>query len=187
MSLIIIIITAIGLSLDSFVISISYGTVVRTNRVKTALKLSLVFGLFHVIMPIIGYYVGVGIKDYISAFDHWVAFSILSIIGLKMIIDDIKTKKSDDNKKISTKTAMVLYLALATSIDALAIGISFSLISISIIHFAVIVGLIVFCLTMTGTLFGAFLSNKLKIKMQIIGGIVLILIGLKILIEHLGS
>ncbi len=185
MSLIIIIITAIGLSLDSFIISISYGTVVRTNKVRTALKLSLVFGIFHIIMPVAGYYVGVGIKDYISAFDHWVAFLILSFIGLKMIIDDIKTKKQEHDKKFSTKTVMVLYLALATSIDALAIGISFSLIDISIIYFAVIVGFTVFCFTMIGTMFGAFLSKKLNIKMQIIGGIVLILIGIKILTDHI--
>jgi len=185
MSLLIIIITAIGLSLDSFIISISYGTVIKTNRVKTALKLSLVFGVFHIVMPVVGYYVGVGVKDYISAFDHWIAFFILSFIGLKMIIDDLKSNDQEYDKQISTKTVMVLYLALATSIDALAIGISFSLIEISIIHFSIIVGITVFCFTMIGTIFGAFLSNKLKIKMQIIGGIILILIGVKILIDHL--
>jgi len=182
MNLIIILITAVGLSLDSFIISISYGTVIRKDRIKIALKLSLVFCLFHIIMPIIGYYVGVKIQDYIATFDHWIAFIILSFIGIKMIIDDIKTK---EEKKISTKILIILYLALATSIDALAIGVSFSTINISIIQFAIIVGLIVFSLTMIGSLFGAFLSEKINIKMQLIGGIFLILIGIKILSDHM--
>jgi len=184
MNFIIILITAIGLSLDSFVISISYGTVIKKDRIKIALKLSLVFCLFHIIMLIIGYYVGAEIQDYIATFDHWIAFIILSFIGIKMIIDDIKTK---EEKKFSTKTKIILYLAFATSIDALAIGVSFSIINISIVQFAIIVGVIVFSLTMIGSLFGAFLSKKLNIKMQLIGGIVLVLIGIKILADHLIS
>jgi len=184
MNFIIILMTAIGLSIDSFVISISYGTAIKKNRLKTALKLSLIFGSFHVLMPIIGYYVGVGIKDFIAAFDHWLAFLILSFVGTKMIADDLSTEE-EDKKEFSTKIMMVLYLALATSIDALAVGISFSLIDAIIIQFAVIVGVTAFSFTIIGFLFGAFLSEKLKFKMQIIGGIVLILIGIKILTDHL--
>ena len=185
MNIIILILTAIGLSIDSLAVSISYGTIISKNKIITALKISIIFGIFHIAMTLIGYLLGDNIKDYISVFDHWIAFLILTFIGVKMIIDELRTKKTDEKKKYSLKFITILYLALATSIDALAVGLSFSLIDTSIGVFAILVGIIVFIFTMAGILFGAFLSEKIKIKMQVVGGIVLILIGIKIIFEHL--
>ena len=179
------ILTAIGLSIDSFAVSVVYGTYATKQKLKIALKLSLIFGIFHVIMPLLGYLAGTGIKEYIEAVDHWIAFLILLFIGIKMIIDGKKESKKDKTKEYNNGFKVILYLAFATSIDALAVGISFSLIDIPIYQTVCIIGVSAFLFSFTGVWFGNFISKKIKFKMQIIGGIILIGIGTKILIEHL--
>ncbi len=180
MDLGLLIITAIG-----FAISVVYGTSASKEKIRIAIKLSMVFGIFHVLMPLIGYLAGIEIKDYIEAFDHWVAFIILFYVGVKMIIDDIKKDKTNTKKEYDSGLRIVFYLAFATSIDALAVGISFSLIEIPIIQTIGIIGFSAFLFSFIGVWFGKFISEKINIKIQIIGGIIIIAIGSKILIEHL--
>ncbi len=184
MNLSLLILTAIGLSIDGFAVSVVYGIYATKQKLKIALKLSLIFGVFHIIMPLLGYLAGTGIKDYIEAFDHWTAFLILLYIGIKMIIEEKKNKKKKA-KEYNTGLKVILYLAFATSIDALAVGISFSLIDIPIYQTVCIIGVSAFLFSFTGVWFGNFISKKIKFKIQIIGGIILIGIGTKILIEHL--
>ncbi len=185
LNLVTIILTAIGLSVDGFAISVAYGTAVKEKRVKVALKLSIIFGIFHVIMPILGYLAGVSIKKYIETFDHWIAFAILAIIGIKMIIDDLKSSDNEEKMNYSTKIFVLLYLALATSIDALTVGLSFSLIGNSLLQFALIIGASALLFSFCGVWFGAFISKKSNLKVQILGGLILLYIGTKILIEHI--
>lgn len=185
MNLSLLILTAIGLSIDGFAVSVVYGTYAAKQKIKIALKLSVIFGIFHVIMPLIGYLAGTGIKDYIEAFDHWIAFVILLFIGIKMIAEEIKNSKNNNKKEYNTGFKVILYLAFATSIDALAVGISFSLIDVPIFQTVGFIGISAFLFSFTGVWFGNFISKKINLKIQIIGGIILIGIGTKILIEHL--
>jgi len=183
MGLTLVLLTAIGLSIDGFAISVIYGTSASKQKIRIALKLSVIFGIFHVLMPLIGYLAGTGLKDYIETFDHWVAFLILLYIGIKMILEEIKKDKT--KKEYNTGLKVILYLAFATSIDALAVGISFSLIDIPIFQTVGIIGISAFSLSFIGVWFGGFITKKFNYKIQIIGGIILIAIGVKILIEHL--
>lgn len=185
MTLFELIFVSIGLSIDGFVISAAYGTCVIKDKLSASLKISIIFGLFHILMPYLGYTVGSEIKHIVEAFDHWVAFGILALIGSKMIYDDLKKDNEDKKPFFSTNILILLYLALATSIDAFAVGISISLINNTIEKIALIIGIIAFLFSFFGSWFGAFITQKVNIKMQLIGGIILISIGIKVLFEHL--
>ena len=185
MSLYILIITAIGLSIDSFAVSVVYGTFSNERKQSLAIKLAAVFGIFHVLMPLLGYLAGTGVKKYIETIDHWIAFIILLIIGIKMILEGIKDGTENEKTDYNTGIKVISYLAFATSIDALAVGISFSLIDIPIFQTVCIIGLSAFLFTFFGVWFGKLISSKIEFKIQIIGGLILIGIGVKILVEHL--
>ena len=176
-----ILLIALSLSMDALTVSIIKGLSLKINRFKTSLLLSLSFGIFQAIMPLIGYKLGSIFSNYISSIDHWISFIILSIIGFKMIKDGIIKEDNIDND-ISIKN--ILLLSIATSIDALVIGITLPLLNVSLSKSMTIIGLTTFILC----LIGSYLSSYIKVNSrnyQIVGGLTLFALGLKILFEHL--
>ena len=171
----------LGLSMDAFAVSVCKGLAMKKMNVKKALICGLYFGVFQALMPFIGYLLGSGFKNVVSSIDHWIAFVLLGIIGINMI----KEAKSCDvvNDAMDVKTMVTL--SVATSIDALAIGVTFAFLKVSIISAISIIGLTTFVCCFIGVKLGSVFGEKLKSKAEITGGVVLILIGTKILIEHL--
>ena len=175
---------AIGLAMDSFSVSITRGFTIAKNRMSIeALKTGFFFGLFQAIMPIIGWIVGLSIIDLISGFDHWIAFGLLTFIGVRMIYESV----IKESKKVvsSSSFRVLIILSLATSIDALAVGLSLSFLETSITTPAFIIGIITFSLSFLGVFIGKKFGSYFE-KIGVLGGIILIVIGLRILIEHLG-
>jgi len=178
-----IIFIAIGLAMDAFAVSIASGTTIQQIRISHAFRIGLFFGVFQAGMPIIGWLVGTHVRDIISEVDHWIAFSILILIGGKMIYESFRMTSIE--KKINPLKLSVLFvLAVATSIDALAVGVTFALLRVSIFMPVVIIGGVTFLLSVVGVLMGDWLGHLFENKMVFIGGLVLIGIGIKILIEH---
>ena len=168
--------------MDAFAVSICKGLgMTKVNR-KQALTIGLYFGGFQALMPFIGYMLGIRFEKYITSIDHWIAFILLGFIGGKMVYEAVKEK--DDDAVVEKDLA----LAIATSIDALAVGIMFAFTydSLNIYWAIAIIGLTTFVLSIIGVIVGNFFGNKYKKKSEIAGGIILILIGVKILLEHLG-
>lgn len=175
------ILIAIGLSMDSFAVSLTSGTL-HCVTPKKGLKIALVFALFQALMPVLGWLLGNIFKDLIEKVDHWIAFSLLSIIGLKMIIETFK--KPEERKFNINKNAVLIMLAIATTIDAFVIGISFGFLEVSILKASIIIGIVTFIISYGGICLGK-LNRFIKPRTaELIGGLVLIIIGLKILIEH---
>ena len=173
---------ALGLAMDSFSVSIANGLATKTFKIGKALTIALFFGLFQALMPIFGWLAGESIANYISAFDHWIAFALLTFIGVKMIYESITDKT---NNFLGTYTIkIILILSIATSIDALAVGLSFSFLDISIFFPAIIIGVVAFLLSFFGVYVGRRFGKFLKNRIEILGGLILIIIGLKILLEH---
>ena len=177
---------AIGLSMDSFSVSICKGLTTKKFSWRMALVCGLWFGLFQALMPIIGYFLGVQFQEMIEAYDHWIAFGLLFLIGANMIREAIwgKKKEGKDNGSLGFKT--MLLLAIATSIDALAVGVSFACIQVKIWSSVIIIGITTFLFSVLGVKIGNVFGSKYEKSAEIVGGIILILIGLKILLEHLG-
>jgi putative Mn2+ efflux pump MntP len=174
---------AVGLAMDSFSVSIARGfTQTHTNLSIEALKTGFFFGLFQAVMPMLGWVVGLSIVDFISDFDHWIAFGLLSFIGLRMIYESI----SKQSKKVvnSTSFQVLLILSVATSIDALAVGLSLSFLETSIIIPAIMIGIITFFLSFLGVFIGKKFGSYFE-RIGVLGGIILIVIALRILFEHL--
>lgn len=184
MELITIIVIAIGLAMDAFVVSIVSGSAYKQLHVKHALRMALFFGAFQAFMPLIGSLAGLGLKDYIADYDHWVAFALLAAVGGKMIYESFKIKSIEDNPDPSN-VFVLLVLSIATSIDALAIGITLSLIISSVTLAVIIIGLITFALSYAGVLIGKKFGHFFENRIEALGGLVLIGIGIKILCEHL--
>ena len=177
-----ILLIALGLAMDSFSVSIANGLATKTFIIRKALTIALFFGFFQAVMPIFGWLAGEYIAEYISAFDHWIAFTLLTFIGIKMIYESITNKP---NKIMGAYTLkVILILSIATSIDALAVGLSFSFLDIPIFFPALIIGMVAFLLSFFGVYLGRRFGKILKNKIEILGGLILIIIGLKILIEH---
>lgn len=180
---------AIGLAMDAFAVSIANGVTIRDVKLSHAIKFGLYFGVFQFAMTIIGWLIGMTFADYINAIDHWVAFILLTVIGFNMIFEEInKVNKKDYNIQSDItflKWNKMTMLAVATSIDALAVGVSFAVIYTNIILSAIIIGLIALIMSFVGVLIGNKLGKLLKKGAVIIGGIILIVIGIKILIEHI--
>jgi putative Mn2+ efflux pump MntP len=179
-----IILIAIALAMDSFSASITRGF--ATNKpfpLIDALKTGFFFGLFQALMPVIGWLAGISIIDFISDFDHWIAFGLLFFIGLRMIYESL----SREAKQIvsSSSFKVLLVLSVATSIDALAVGLSLSFIETSIIVPAIIIGIITFSLSFLGVFIGKKSGSYFE-KIGVLGGVILIVIGIRILVEHLG-
>lgn len=174
---------AAGLAMDSFSVSITRGFNNYNDKLTNeALRTGFFFGLFQGIMPIIGWFAGLSIINLISGFDHWIAFGLLSVIGLRMIYESISEKSTQLVTSSSLK--VLLILSVATSIDALAVGLSLSFLGTSIFTPAIIIGIITFTLSFLGVLIGKKFGNYFE-KIGILGGIILLVIAIRILFEHL--
>ncbi len=184
MDLVTIIVIAVGLAMDAFAVSIVSGSVYQKLHVRHALRMAVFFGGFQAFMPLIGSLVGMSVKDYIADYDHWVAFGLLAAVGGKMIYESFKIKSAEKNFDPSN-VLVLLVLSLATSIDALEIGITLSLIVSSIAIAVIIIGLITFVLSYLGVCIGKIFGHFFENKIKAFGGLVLVGIGLKILFEHL--
>ena len=179
--------TSVGLAMDAFSVSVTDGILLKRIKVSYALKIGLFFGVFQFGMLYLGFLFGSAFSKFITAFDHWVAFFLLAFIGAKMIADAVNGKEDGDyteqKNPLGLKTLTVL--AIATSIDALAVGISFAAINTNILFCASVVGIVAFFLSFIGVYIGNKCGNIFENKAEIVGGGVLIFIGIKILIEHL--
>ena len=176
------IIIAFSLSMDAFAVSICKGASLRNISLKSMIRVGMFFGLFQAIMPLIGYVLGISIVDKIRVVDHYIVLIMLGLIGIIMIIDAFKNEGLDESLDLKN----MLILSVATSIDALSIGITLSLLNVSIFLSCIIIGVFTFVLSTIGVKIGYNFGKKYKISACIIGGIVLILIGIKIFLEHLG-
>lgn len=179
-----IIFIAIGLAADSFAVSVSSGAIIEKLRLRHAMRIALFFGFFQGLMPWVGWKIGSLAAVFIRSVDHWLAFVILSFIGGKMIYESRKLTE-DVEKTVNPLHLYVLFsLAIATSIDALAVGVTFSFLDISIIEPVVIIGIVTFIFSLAGTYIGEFFGHVFEDKIELAGGVILIGIGCKILIEH---
>jgi putative Mn2+ efflux pump MntP len=170
--------------MDAFAVSVTSGLAIKTLKIQNAFTIALFFGLFQALMPIVGWFAGLGFRNFISGFDHWVAFGILFIIGCKMIYES--TKMDGDKETINPLNVYILLiLSVATSIDALAVGLSLSFINVSILLPVIIIGVITFSLSFLGVYIGNRWGHYFERKIEILGGIILIVIGIKIMIEHM--
>ena len=184
MDLITIFLLAVGLGVDAFSVAIGIGATNDKKSWAPVLRLAAAFGAFQFIMPIIGWLAGLTVVGIIAKYDHWVAFALLGYIGSKMIWEALK-KEEEKEANDQTNGLPLLLLSIATSIDALAVGFSFSLLKTDIILPAVIIGVVCFLMTVTGMLFGKGLARIFGKKVGIFGGVVLIVIGVKILTDHM--
>lgn len=175
---------AFGLAMDAFAVSIASGITIKHLRINNALKIALFFGSFQAAMPLIGWLVGLSLRNFISGVDHWIAFGLLSLIGCKMIYEAIKME-SVEREIDPLNIYVLLILSVATSIDALVVGLSFAFLNIFIVTPLIVIGIITFLLSFLGTFIGNRLGYIVEKKIEIAGGLVLIGIGTKILIEHL--
>jgi putative Mn2+ efflux pump MntP len=177
-----VILIAIGLAMDAFAVAIAKGITVNRNRRRAAILLASLFGGFQALMPVLGWLAGLGLKDIIMGIDHWIAFGLLGFIGAKMIYD---STKSEDGKEEEVTLVMALTLAVATSIDALMVGLSFAFLETSILVPILIIGAVTFMLSLVGFKFGSGMGRVFGNRIKIVGGLILILIGIRILVEHL--
>ena len=178
-----IILISIGLAMDAFAVSVCKGVQIKKLDYDKMIIVGLYFGSFQAIMPTIGYLLGTTFDDLVTQIDHWIAFVLLSFIGLKMIKETLKKDESKINEKLDLKTMLVL--AIATSIDALAVGITFAFLNVNLILSITIIGIVTFLISIIGVKIGNKFGNKYEKKAEFIGGLILILLGLKILLEHL--
>jgi putative Mn2+ efflux pump MntP len=183
MSLITVFLIAIGLGVDAFSVAIGIGATNDKKSWTPVLRLATAFGLFQFTMPIVGWLAGLTVVEIISSFDHWIAFAVLALVGGKMIREGFE-KESDEEREDQTRGWPLLMLSIATSIDALAVGFSFSILKNPILLPAVIIGIICFLMTVTGMIFGKVLAKIFGKKAEVLGGLVLMAIGIKILIDH---
>ena len=172
---------AVGLSMDAFAISICKGLTLRKMEWGKSLITGIYFGFFQAMMPLIGYVLGIQFSQSITNFDHWIAFILLSYIGINMI----KESKEDETQNQSFGFKTMLPLAIASSIDALAVGITFAFLNVNIINAVIFIGITTFIFSFFGVKIGNVFGSKYKSKAELCGGIILILMGVKILIEHL--
>ena len=177
---------AVGLSMDAFSVSICKGLTTKKFSWRMALLCGLWFGGFQVLMPIAGYFLGAQFQEMIEAYDHWIAFGLLFFIGANMIREAVWEKKEEGKENGALDFKTMLFLAIATSIDALAVGVSFACIQVNLWSSVLIIGLTTFFFSVLGVKIGNVFGSKYEKSAGVIGGIILILIGLKILLEHLG-
>lgn len=186
MSFIEIFLIGIGLSMDAFAVSICKGLAMPKLNAKHTAVIGLFFGGFQALMPLAGYYVSNCFAKYIQTFDHWIVFILLSFIGGHMLISGIKGEEETDKTKLQKLDIVELFiLAVATSIDALAVGVSFAFLNVNIWHAITIIGITTLILSVVGVVIGHCFGAKYKDKAEIVGGAILIAIGVKILLEHL--
>lgn len=178
----------VGLSMDAFAVSICKGLGMSRLNMRQAAVISLFFGGFQALMPLIGWAPGSQLTDFITPIDHWIAFSLLAFVGGKMLWDAFHEDDEDEGVQTDEKLDLkeLLMLAIATSIDALAVGITFAFLQVAIVPSITIIGLTTFVISFAGVAVGRFFGARFEKPATIVGGVVLILIGVKILLEHLG-
>ena len=175
---------AVGLAMDAFAVAICKGLAMKRPGPKAILAVGLWFGFFQALMPAIGYFLGSSFYDYISDYDHWIAFTLLAAIGLNMIREALSDEEEGVDDSIGFRTMLVL--AIATSIDALAVGISLAMTGDDILTSAVVIGVVTLLISAAGVKIGSVFGDRFGRKAELVGGAILILIGLRILLEHLG-
>lgn len=179
----------VGLAMDAFAVSICKGLSMRKVNKKQCLVIGLFFGGFQALMPFIGWVLGSQFEQYITSIDHWIAFILLGFIGGKMVVEAIREKdEAVEVGKMDPPLDLkeMFILAIATSIDALAVGITFAFLQVPIVEAVSIIGITTFVISVIGVYVGNFFGNRYKKKAELVGGMILILIGVKILLEHLG-
>ena len=186
MGIIELLLIAVGLAMDAFAVAVCKGLAMKEVKAKNALIVGIWFGGFQAIMPFIGWLLGIQFEQYIVSFDHWVAFVLLGFIGGKMIYEAVKGEEEETCACESLNIKELLVLAVATSIDALAVGITFAFLGTPIVPAISIIGVVTFVISVAGVAIGHRFGVKFKSKAEFAGGLVLVLIGLKILLEHLG-
>ena len=179
-----IIVIAIGLAMDAFAVSVCKGLSMKKIDWKKAIIIAVYFGIFQALMPVLGYFLGSSFSAFVQKVDHWIAFILLSIIGVNMIKESTDDEVEKRNDNVDFKTMVVL--AIATSIDALAVGVTFAFFEVNILLAISIIGIITFILSIFGVIIGNKFGDKFQNRAELAGGIILIIIGLKILLEHLG-
>lgn len=173
---------AVGLSMDAFAVSICKGLSMPKMQWKNALLAGIYFGGFQALMPLIGYLLGSGFQDKITSIDHWIAFLLLGFIGINMVRES-REEAEEVDPSFDMKT--MLLLAIATSIDALAVGVTFAFLKVNILAAVCFIGIVTFCFGVAGIKIGNVFGTRYKSKAELAGGVILILMGLKILLEHL--
>jgi len=184
MSLIEILLLAVGLSMDAFAVSVASGFALRKFQLRKALRMAFAFGLFQALMPVVGWAAGRTFQSHVRGVDHWIAFGLLSLIGGKMIYEAARIDCAEDTSD-PFAYLFLLVLAVATSIDALAVGITFAMLGAEIVIPVLIIGTVTFALSLAGVRIGHVSGHCFEKKIEVAGGLVLIGIGVKILIEHL--
>lgn len=186
MSIIEIILVGVSLAMDAFAVSMCKGLSMPKINYKHALIIALFFGVFQAVMPLLGWLLGSAFEKYITTFDHWIAFGLLLILGTKALVDAIRDKDDDEKKEYKLDFKELTALAVATSIDALAVGVTFAFLQVSLALSVSLIGVITFVLCLLGVIIGNKFGSKWKKPASIAGGVVLIFMGVKILLEHLG-
>ena len=175
---------AVGLSMDAFAVAVCKGLAMKKCTWTKAGIVGLYFGVFQAGMPLIGYVLGVQFKDFITSIDHWIAFILLGIIGFNMVKESLEQDTESCDASVDVRT--MLLLAIATSIDALAVGVTFAFLQVKIVPAVSFIGVTTFIISVAGVKIGNIFGAKYKSKAELAGGIILILMGVKILLEHLG-
>ncbi len=174
---------AVGLAMDAFAVSICKGLAMREKVLKKGIIVGVWFGGFQALMPTIGFFLGTQFKDQITSIDHWIAFVLLGLIGINMVKEALSNDEEQADDSIAVKEMFML--AVATSIDALAVGITFAFLNVHIVSAASMIGVCTFLISFVGVKIGNIFGTKYKSKAELAGGIILILLGFKILFEHL--
>jgi manganese efflux pump family protein len=183
MNLLTIILIALALSMDAFAVSIAGGVAIKRLQLRHALTIAAWFGGFQALMPLIGWFGGTGLKDAISGADHWVVFGLLIFVGIKMIWEAFKIDPVEKQDPLDIR--VLFMLSLATSLDALAAGVSFALLGIPVIGPIIIIGTVTFLISFAGVWIGGEVGNLFGKKMEIAAGVILIIISIKVLMSHL--
>ncbi|MEL7609695.1 MAG: manganese efflux pump MntP family protein [Bacillota bacterium] len=182
---------AVGLSMDAFAVAICKGMSLRRSGFLDALTVGLYFGFFQAAMPLAGFLLGSNFREMIEKFDHWIAFGLLLLIGINMLRESFEHARCCSPEKVKPNASslgfgVMLMLALATSIDALTVGITFAFLQVQILPAIAIIGIITLFISISGVYIGRRFGNRFQAKAELVGGILLILIGVKVLLEHLG-
>ena len=183
MGVIELIIVAIGLAMDAFAVSLGKGLTARHVTLRHALKAGVWFGGFQALMPLLGYTLGYSFTDIVSSVDHWIAFGLLVLIGLNMIRETVWGDDEAQDADFGPRTMFVM--AVATSIDALAVGVTMAFLNVNIVLASTVIGVITFLLSAWGVYLGSRVGDRLGSRVGILGGVILIALGIKILVEHL--
>ena len=183
MGLIELLLISVGLAMDAFAVSVGKGMTLKSVRPRHALTAGVWFGAFQGLMPLIGYFVGQSFAEYVMSVDHWVAFGLLTLIGVNMIREAVSEEEEEVDGSFGVRTMFVM--AIATSIDALAVGVSMAFLDVNVWYSVAVIGVVTLLISAAGVYLGAAFGSRLGTKAGIVGGIILIAIGIKILVEHM--